>query len=239
MGTAVSFQVIAGECSQAEVHEAVGRAVRGLHRADALFSTWKPDSEVSRLRDGLLDEGELSPEVLEVIDLCWEARRLSDGWFDPWAMPGGFDPTGAVKGWAVDRALEELRAAGVAGAFVNGGGDVALFGEAPGGGPWKVGIQHPWRRDALACVLQVERAVATSGGYERGDHLVDPRRQGPPMAASATVTGTDLAMADALATALAVGGEPVFRRVAEIEGFAAYWIRADGTEFSTDGIVFA
>jgi len=244
MGTAVSFHLLPGEADDveaaAQARAALKRAVALLHHVDEVFSTWKPESEVSRFRAGLLAETELSSEVRDVVELCGRAKALSDGWFDPWAMPGGFDPTGLVKGWAVDRVCDELRRAGVVSAMVNGGGDVALLGDPPGGGRWRVGIRHPWREEALACVLHAEQAVATSGCYERSAHLVDPK--GPASAkraASATVTGTSLAMADALATALAVGGEPVFRLVAALDGFAAYWIHADGTEFATDGIEFA
>jgi thiamine biosynthesis lipoprotein len=219
----------------------------------------------------------MPPEFAEVLAECHAAKAASGGWFDPWAMPGGFDPTGLVKGWATERALEALRGAGMAGALVNGGGDVAVFGAPAGGQRWRVGIRHPWRADALACVIELgqgpvteERGVgpaggsggsppraglgpagdsggsppgaglATSGPYERGAHLIDPATGRPASrAASATVTGPSLALADALATGMAVGGDEALALVAGLPGYAGYLIRPDGSEADTGNIAFA
>jgi len=68
----------------------------------------------------------------------------------------------------------------------------------------------------------VDRAVATSGEYERGRHLVDPVGRTAPPAVSATVTGPSLALADAFATALAVGGDHVLPLIASVDGYDAY-----------------
>jgi thiamine biosynthesis lipoprotein len=100
-----------------------------------------------------------------------------------------------------------------------------------------VGIRHPWRPDALAGIIEVEAAVATSGSYERGAHLIDPATGlASGRAASATVTGPRLAMADALATAVAVGGDEALAVVGGVEGYAAYLIRPDGSETGTGGL---
>jgi FAD:protein FMN transferase len=240
MGTVFSFTVVPGGMTGARLRRALSAACAVVHRADAVFSTWDPGSPVSRLRRGEAGIGELPGEVAEVLAACQEARQASRGWFDPWAMPGGVDPTGLVKGWAVDHALAVLRAEGVCGALVNGGGDVAAFGAPAPGQRWRVGIRHPWRADALACVIEVDAAAATSGCYERGPHLVDPRSGRPASrAASATVTGPRLAMADALATAVAVGGDEALAAVAALDGYEAYLIRGDGSEAGTGGITFA
>ena len=92
------------------IDEARRRAEARLRWVDDVFSTWKPESPVSRLRRGEIGLGDAPPEVAEVLELCRRAREASDGWFDPWAMPGGVDPTGLVKGWAVERALDEFEA---------------------------------------------------------------------------------------------------------------------------------
>jgi thiamine biosynthesis lipoprotein len=198
---------------------------------------------VSRLRRGDTTVAELPAEVAgvidDVLDECRAAQRASGGWFDPWAMPGGVDPTGLVKGWAVDRALSVLKEAGIGGAFVNGGGDIAAFGSPAPGERWHAGIRHPWRADALAAIVAVDAAVATSGCYERGPHLIDPATGRPgARAASATVTGPRLALADALATAVAVGGDEALAAVAALEGYEGYLIRPDGTEADTGGVAF-
>lgn len=240
MGTVFSFSVVPGALPVTAVRDAVEPACAALHWADAVFSTWDRQSPVSRLRRGEASLGDLPPEVGEVLELCRAARAASGGWFDPWAMPGGVDPTGLVKGWAVERALAVLRSAGIQAALINGGGDLAAFGGPAPGQAWRIGVRHPWRPGALAGIIEVRAAVATSGTYERGSHLVDPRtRRAGSRAASATVTGPSLALADALATAVAVGGDEALALVAGLDGYEAYLIRPDGTEEDTGGIIFA
>ena len=179
MGTVVSFTVVPGDLPAAAARAAVEAACRVLHRADAVFSTWNLASPVSRLRRGEVTLDRVPAEVSEVLTLCQTAREASEGWFDPWALPGGFDPTGLVKGWAVERAAGVLQRAGIDAALVNGGGDLTVFGSPAPGRRWRVGIRHPWRADALACIVQPRAAVATSADYERGAHLLDPADRAP------------------------------------------------------------
>lgn len=240
MGTVVSFLIPQGAGRPPRVGEALDAACTDLHRIEAIFTTWDDASPISLLRRGEATMMDMPPEVAEVLSLCRSARQSSRGWFDPWAMPGGVDPTGLVKGWAVERAGRLLRQAGVTAAMVNGGGDLTVFGSpGPGQQHWRIGIRHPWRRDALAAVLLVTGAVATSASYERGCHLVDPATGAPASrAVSATVTGPSLAVADALATALAVGGDEALAAIGAVDGYAGYLIRPDGTEANTPCIDF-
>ena len=239
MGTVVSFTVLPGELPVPAARLAITGACRILHEADAVFSTWDPGSPVSRLRRGEVRLHDVPAEVAEVLSLCRVAKQATAGWFDPWALPGGVDPTGLVKGWAVERAAARLRQSGVAAALVNGGGDLTCFGSPGPGQPWRVGIRHPWRADALACVVNLRAAMATSAGYERGEHLINPVTGQPARGvASATVTGPSLAMADALATAVAAGGDDALAAVAAVSGYEAYLIRSDGSETDTGGIEF-
>jgi thiamine biosynthesis lipoprotein len=222
------------------VKAAIASACTRLHELDGIFSTWKPDSPMSKLRSGVLRLDDAPQEMALVVELCEQARILSQGWFDPWAMPGGFDPTGLVKGWATEHALEVLCLAGVQGAIINGGGDIAVFGWPETDKPWRIGIRHPWRPEALACVLEVDRAVATSGCYERGPHLINPK-DGKMIfrTASASVVGPNLAMCDALATALVVADCDGPAMARSLRGYEAYIISSDGSEDATEGIVFA
>lgn len=239
MGTVVSITVATGGRPAAGLRPVLAAACDVLHRADAVFSTWDPASPVSRLRRGEASLGELPAEVAEVLAECRAARLASRGWFDPWAMPGGVDPTGLVKGWAVEQALTVMRSEGIGAALVNGGGDVAAYGAPAPGERWRAGIRHPWRADALAAVVEVAGAVATSGCYERRAHLIDPVTGRPASrAASATVTGPRLALADALATAVAVGGDEALAAVAALDGYEGYLIRPDGSEADTGGVPF-
>lgn len=207
----------------------LARAVTSLHQADKVFSTWKADSPVSRLRRGDITLGEAPGEVIDVLTLCREARDLTNGWFDPWAIPGGVDPTGYVKGWAAQRAVDELGDAGLTGAMVNAAGDIASFGGPALGQPFRVGIVKPDARRELACVVELRGALATSGAYERGEHLVNPRTNSfEAGVASASVAGPDLGLADALATALAVGGDEVLALIEGIAGYEGFTIAHDG-----------
>ncbi|WP_226026194.1 FAD:protein FMN transferase [Streptomyces hyderabadensis] len=205
MGTVFSFDVRGGE--PASVRAALAEAVAGLHRADAVFSTYRDDSEVSRLARGELALDACAPEVAEVLELAAEAERVSDGWFST-RYQGRLDPTGIVKGWAVERAARRIAAApGAWGVSVNGGGDVQLLGRPGAERPWRVGVSDPLRRGGLAAVVSAagsaELAVATSGSAERGAHVVDPRtgRSAVTDLVSVTVVAPRLTWADCWATA--------------------------------------
>jgi thiamine biosynthesis lipoprotein len=229
MGTVVSIHVRPGDVPAGAVYLALAEARARLHRADAVFSTWKAGSPVSRLRRGEISLDAVPEQVRTVLDRCSVARRLSAGWFDPWAAPGGVDPTGLVKGWAAAEALEALRASGVPAAMVNAGGDVAVFGHRSAARPWRIGIQNPFDRTTLATVVEPESAVATSGTYERGAHIFDPfKGQAEAAVASATVIGPELDLADALATGLLAGGDAAMPALDDLDGYDALLIGWDG-----------
>lgn len=240
MGTVVSIHVHRGGCSRLAATEAIAASCARLHELEAIFTTFDATSPMSLLRAGALALQDAPAVIPEVLELCDRARSFTNGWFDPWSAPGGVDPTGLVKGWAIEQAAAILKEAKVAGALVNGGGDIALVGAPPDGGPWRIGIQHPWRRGALACVVEVgAAAVATSGAYARRGHLADWRGgRVHARVASASVIGDSLAFADAFATAIAVGGADAARSLGGVDGFDAYWIESDGTEHSTPGVAF-
>jgi thiamine biosynthesis lipoprotein len=207
MGTAFSFDVRRGAVGRRAETAAVERACAALHDADETFSLYKPDSPMSRIRRGELTVEQAPRDVAVVLERCAEARDLSDGWFDPWALPGGVDPTGLVKGWATQRAAGILQNAGLAAAMVNGAGDIACFGQPEPGRPWTVGIVDPHDATRIAVSIPITAAVATSGTTERGEHIYDvQRRRYAAQLISVTVTGPDLAIADALATATAARG---------------------------------
>ena len=100
------------DCAGAPVDQlqaSIAEVTEYFHHIDRLFSTYKPDSEVSRLRRGEMEIEDASLEVQEVWDKCLEALELTDGSFDPWCVDGGFDPSGYVKGWAADRAIAIMK----------------------------------------------------------------------------------------------------------------------------------
>jgi thiamine biosynthesis lipoprotein len=235
MGTVVSF-----DAPFAARHDgSLDDAVKWLHWVDRVFSPYRPDSDVSQLADGVVTVDGCAPEMAEVIEACAFLRELSGGYFtaSPW---GRFDPSGYVKGWAVERAAAILSAAGSASHLVNGGGDVQCVGGLPGTtpAPWRVGIADPFTRGRLAVVVEaVDCGVATSGTAERGAHIANPRTGGPAEGlASITVTGPSLALADACATAAFAMGPDLARDWAEsLDGYEAYAITGTGGTWQTSG----
>ncbi len=240
MGTVVSFDV-----PVAARHDgSLDAAVRWLHWVDRVFSPFRPDSDVSRLADGEVTVDGCAPEVAEVIEACAFVRELSGGYFtaSPW---GRFDPSGYVKGWAIERAAGILSAAGSASHLVNGGGDVQCAGGRPGTAagtgqapPWRVGIADPLRRGGLALVVEArDCGIATSGTAERGAHIVDPHTgRAAAGLASVTMIGPSLALADACATAAFAMGTGLAREWAEsLDGYEAYAITEAGETWQTSG----
>lgn len=244
MGTVVTIDVYpvpeAGDEWTADLCRRIDRARLVLQHADDVFSTWRRDSPVSRLRRGEITFAEVRPEVAAVMSACDVARRLSGGWFDPWAMPGGFDPTGYVKGWAAQQALAALDGLAMHGALVNAAGDIASVGRQPAGDPFRIGIADPHQPRQLAVIAELTGCIATSGTYERGSHLVDPHSGRPAArAASASVIGPDLGLADALATAIAVAGIEGLDLVEPLAGYDALVIGWDSGRHWTSEFPFA
>ncbi len=187
---------------------------------------------MSRLARGEIAEADASPDLRHVLSACDHLALVTDGAFDArrHRADGHPDPSGYVKGWAIEEAAWILDSAGARNYWVNAGGDIVARGEAAPGTPWRVGIRHPDRADRVAAVLAVsDRAVATSGSYERGDHIRDPRSGGEAVTAlrSVTVVGPALAFTDAYATALFVMGLDGLRWLASHAEYAAYAITND------------
>lgn len=210
MGTVVTIDVRDVGDWEAPVRQVVA----WLHHVDAVFSTYRPDSVISRIQRGDLGVDQAPNEVAEVLALCAQAEVDTGGYFT--STPGGrLDPTGLVKGWAIERASAMLRAAGAANHAINGGGDIQLAGCArpdragADDGAWRVGIVDPFDRARLLTSVSGRGiAVATSGTAERGPHIVDPVRGGLATdVASVTIVGPSLTMTDAYATAAAAMGD--------------------------------
>jgi thiamine biosynthesis lipoprotein len=239
MGTVVSFDVPAAARADGSLDAAIG----WLHWVDRVFSPFRPDSDVSLLADGAVGVADCAPELAEVIKACAEVGELSGGYFTD-TPAGRFDPSGYVKGWAVERAAGIISAAGSASHLVNGGGDVQCAGVRPGTadspvpGPWRVGVADPFRRGNLALVVHLaDCAVATSGTAERGAHIHNPKTGRPATGlASLTVVGPGLALADAYATAAFAMGPGLAREWTEsLDGYEAFAITESGTTWQTAG----
>jgi FAD:protein FMN transferase len=200
-----------------------------LRWVDETFSTHKEHSEINRLARSELRLGEVDPLVRDVLARCEELRDETRGYFDVYAT-GGLDPSGLVKGWAVQRAAAMLETAGFKEFAVNAGGDIKAVG-----GPWRIGIQHPQQRGTILQVVEAtDLAVATSAASAREDVVVDPHTRKPAAGVlSVTITGPDLATADAYTTAAFAMGEAGAAWAAKLEEYEALTLLTDGRVAAT------
>jgi FAD:protein FMN transferase len=238
MGTTVSIDLRDELPNEATV---IAEIVTWLHHVDETFSTYIVTSPVSRYGLGELGLDGLTDEVRHVFGLCEEVREHTDGAFDIAAVPAPngshFDPSGLVKGWSLERAAAIIERHGGENFCLNAGGDVVVRGVPSPDEPWTIGIRSPDDASLLIDVLRIAGrcAVATSGSYERGAHIVDPATRLPVTElASVTVVGPDLTYVDAYATALYVTGEAGLGFVTARPGYGALFVRRDLTATSTE-----
>lgn len=215
---------------------AIARVVGWLHRVDGIFSTYRPDSDISRIRRGDLALADADPLVAEVVGRCEQLAAETGGYFSAF-WDGRLDPTGLVKGWAIEHASDLLRAQGCRNHAVNGGGDIQLSGESAPGRPWRVGISDPFDATRVRTVaIGRDFAVATSGIAERGQHVLDPHTGRPTdQLASVTITGRRLTTTDAYATAALAMGESALGWLQSLPEYEGFLVTATGAVQCTAG----
>lgn len=237
MGTTISMDLV-------DTHDRaiVDELVAWFQHVDEVFSPYKETSPITAIGRGEVGPGDarLTPDVIEVLERCETLIVDTDGVFDVWNLtsPNGtnFDPCGYVKGWSVERARAILLGHGVRDFCINAGGDIALEGRNHDGNPWTIGIRHPHRADAMSVLLRSEGplGIATSGSYERGAHIVDPR-DGLPVTsiASVTIVGPSLAEADAFATTVYVMGVQGLEWLGRFPGYGGCVMTHEDQMFTT------
>jgi thiamine biosynthesis lipoprotein len=217
--------------------EDLAEVVSWLDQVDQRYSPYRETSDVSRLNAGKLARQEVGEELASILQMCQQTKAETGGYFDA-TRNGQFDPSGLVKGWAIERAAEILAARGFANYFVDAGGDVRAVGLNGDGQFWRVGIRNPFRRDEVVKVLAIsDRGVATSGTAVRGRHIYDPFSAGPLQTdvASLTVVGPTIFEADRMATAAFAMGQAGLSFIAARPDLAAYAVMTDGTATYTQG----
>lgn len=206
-----------------------------FHHVDAVFSTYKSDSEISRLNRGEIKAEDCSNEVREVLAKCAEMKSYCDGYFDI-VHNGQIDPSGLVKGWAIWNAAEILNQAGVQNYLIEAGGDMQIKGRNSQGELWRVGIRHPIEHSRLAKRLQLTNcAVATSGTYERGQHIYNPKSgQAISGLLSLSAVGPSIYEVDVLTTAAFAMGRAGLSWLKQ-QGLEAFMITQELETFATAG----
>ncbi len=207
-----------------------------FEHVDGRFSTYLKDSEISRFNRGEISEVALSAEVQEVFAL---ARRTHDealGFFNMRKADGSVDPSGIVKGWAIHKAAQMMRAAGLANFYVDAGGDIQAEGLNDDGEDWRVGIRSPFQMSEIIKVVAPRgQGMATSGSYIRGNHIWNPHgpRETLGDVVSITVLGPDVLEADRFATAAFAMGVDGIYFIESLLGFEAYQVNAQGMAMQT------
>lgn len=241
-GTIIDIDITSVIASEADLNEGLKKVIEFCRGVDEDFSTYIDSSWVSRLRRGKVAIEDCPTSVQEVWQLCGQAKYISDGAFDPWAVVGGFDPSGLVKGWAADICADMLVAAGAQHVQVNAAGDLSLRGGwfDPTDStvkPWKIGVVNPDNRQEVLKIFEItDGAIATSGTYERGAHITDPYTGMIAIGAkSATIVGQAGWLCDALATAVMVAGPDaaIWFTQSELSGYQVWAIdRHENTSWS-------
>jgi thiamine biosynthesis lipoprotein len=203
---------------------------------DAKYSTYKPSSEISRINQGL-PKAKWSSEMRKVLQLCEQTKQATDGFFDI-EHNGKLDPSGLVKGWAIEQAAQRLRYRKIVDFYIEVGGDIQVEGLNTAGEPWKIGIENPFNRHEIVKVLRLSGVgVATSGTYIRGQHIYNPHTPDNPVHSvkSLTVIGPNIYEADRFATAAFAMGEASIDFIESLPGFEGYMINNKKTATHTSG----
>jgi thiamine biosynthesis lipoprotein len=231
-GTVVTFDLRAPQLPD-DIDDIVADSVAYLHQVDAWFSTYRADTPITMVRNGLMELWRAPRVVRDVLDSCAWIKQLTHGAFDPWAVKGGVDPSGYVKGWAAGQVADRMVRRGVPNVCVNASGDIACRGLQRPDEPWAIGITNPYDTQQIVEVVHLsDGAMATSGLYERGNHINNPRTGRPEVwYDSATIIGPDAGLADALATAALLEGPGCAAWFADLPGWSVYLIKDGEAQF--------
>ena len=197
---------------------------------DKTFSVYKPASEISQINKGALSEKNYSEDMKTVLRLCRQTKNETQGYFDI-LYNGRLDPSGLVKGWAIQNAVKMLKEQGFKNFYINAGGDIQASGRNKKGNKWTVGIRSPFNRNQIVKVLNIENeGVATSGTYIRGKHIYNPHKDndGSSDIASLTVVGLNIYEADRFATAAFAMGKEGIYFIESVPGLEGYLIDKAG-----------
>lgn len=234
MGMPVSVEIADANASQ----KSLERAFEYFTYVDRTFSTYKQDSEISRINRGEIAETDFSDDMKEIFSLAEGTKQQTGGYFDIRTPEGKIDPSGIVKGWAINNAAKLLRSLGHENFYVEAGGDIQTSGKNFEGEEWRIGIRNPQKHEEIVRVVYPRgRGIATSGTAARGAHIYDPhaRKAVKTSVSSLTVIGSDVYEADRFATAAFAMGEKGIAFIGTLPGFEGYQIGRDGIATMTAG----
>ncbi len=222
MGMPVTLDIVDRSAKQSDYD----RIFNYFTEVDNRFSTYKQTSEITELNGGLIALNDISPEMRQILTLAEQTKKETDGYFDVGPI-GRCDPSGIVKGWAIDNAAKKLKVMGFKNYSVNAGGDIQASGLNRRRKPWTIGVRHPFEKDKIVKKITIGNgAVATSGTYERGEHIYNPLQNNQPAneIVSLTVIGPNILDADRFATAAFAMGRAGINFIESLPGYEGYQI---------------
>lgn len=233
------------------------RGMWQIRKLDRLLSKFNPNSDIS-LINKLAGKApvQVAPETFECLLIAERIQDLTNGAFDItlgqyWGLildkknrkvyinhPAiKIDLGGIGKGYAADSARQLLLKKGAKSGMIDMRSTIAVFGPKV----WEIGIQHPRERETLLGKVKLSgnQSLATSGDYERGDHIIDPITKAPAtQCQSVTIIGPSAAETDALATAVFILGAEQGKQLIEyLPGYEALIIDRDGYQVRTKGFI--
>src|SRR5579884_60052 len=221
MGMPITVEILDACATEADIE----RVFAYFRFIDETFSTYKEESEISKINRGELAEEEYSDAVKMILALSEQTRQETHGYFDI-ERDGFIDPSGIVKGWAIFQAAQMLKEAGFGNFYIDAGGDIQVAG-TKNGHPWRVGIRNPFNRNENVKVLSItDKGVATSGTAIRGQHIYNPYQPQRTIQdiVSLTVIGPNVYEADRFATAAFAMGKKGIYFIEQLAGFEGYMI---------------
>ena len=221
MGMPITVEILDDNPIEADIE----RVFAYFRSIDETFSTYKEESEISKINRGELAEEDYSDAMKTILALSEQTAQETQGYFDIHCN-GIIDPSGIVKGWAIFQAAQMLKDVGFANFYIDAGGDIQAAGMKEGN-PWRIGIRNPFNRTENVKVLVItDMGVATSGTAIRGQHIYNPHQHEQPIEdiVSPTVIGPNIYEADRFATAAFAMGRRGVYFIERLPGFEGYMI---------------
>ncbi len=232
MGMPITIEIVNGD------EESLNLAFNYFRYVDEKFSTYKEESEISKINKGVITEADYSEDMREIFKLSEITKKETDNYFDIKTPSNSYDPSGLVKGWAIHNAGKILKENGYQNFCLEAGGDIETSGVNADGNPWTVGIRNPFKTEEIVKVLEIQdKGIATSGTYIRGQHIYNPKNKDEALddVASLTVIGPDIYEADRFATAAFAMGRDGIIFIENLSGFEGYMIDRSGIATMTSG----
>lgn len=231
MGMSVAIEVLDEGVKSTDIDE----VLEYFHDIDEMFSTYKKQSQISRINKKLLRIEDADPEVKKILKLCNDTKHITHGYFDI-TIEGVIDPSGLVKGYAIFEGSKMLMKKGYLNFYIEIGGDIDVRG-LKNGLKWKVGIRNPDNPSKTAQVLHLSNVgIATSGTYIRGMHIYNPiKKKLANELSSVTVIAENVYEADRFATSVYAMGEKGIDYLERMDGLEGYVITRDNRHLATSG----